>query len=195
MGPLRRSPRRQLARLRRVGLLPAVVLALVAAGCGNGSDDPLASGDGVDLAADGPTDGVDQGDQITQETPVATGSTSTALALPQPGAAAGEPAEAATNPNAGAEAAPATQPAQQDQNGSSGTTAPAAGATTAPTVAPSSATTATTQAPTTQATAAPVANRFPDVAVTDLASGQATNMSGLLGGGDRPVLLWFWSPF
>ena len=194
MGPLRRSPARQLARHRRVLLLPAVVLALVAAGCGNGSDDPLVSGDGVDVAADGSADGVDQGDQIIQETPAATGSTSTALALPQPGAAAGETADAAADPNAAAEAAPATQPAQAP-NGSSGTTAPAAGATTAPTVPPSSAATATTQAPTTQATVAPVANRFPNVSVTDLASGQAANMSGLLGGGDRPVLLWFWSPF
>jgi len=42
-------------------------------------------------------------------------------------------------------------------------------------------------------TAAPAENLFPDVDVTNVVDGSAVNLTSL-GGGDRPVLLWFWAP-
>ncbi len=40
----------------------------------------------------------------------------------------------------------------------------------------------------------PVENLFPDLEVVDLADGETINLAAELGGGDRPVLLWFWAP-
>ncbi len=41
---------------------------------------------------------------------------------------------------------------------------------------------------------APVENFFPDLEVVDIADGSTLNLADELGGGDRPVLLWFWAP-
>ena len=38
------------------------------------------------------------------------------------------------------------------------------------------------------------ANLFPDLDVTLIADGSTINLADELGGGDRPVLLWFWAP-
>jgi hypothetical protein len=41
---------------------------------------------------------------------------------------------------------------------------------------------------------AAVENLFPDVDVVNIADGSTVNLADELGGGDRPVLLWFWAP-
>lgn len=40
----------------------------------------------------------------------------------------------------------------------------------------------------------PGENLFPDIEVVDVADGATINLSSELGGGDLPVLLWFWAP-
>ena len=42
-------------------------------------------------------------------------------------------------------------------------------------------------------TAAPAENLFPDVDVVNVVDGSTVNLTSL-GGGDLPVLLWFWAP-
>jgi hypothetical protein len=37
-------------------------------------------------------------------------------------------------------------------------------------------------------------NLFPDIAVLDVQTGDSVNLAAQLGGGDTPVLLWFWAP-
>ncbi len=37
-------------------------------------------------------------------------------------------------------------------------------------------------------------NLFPDVEVLSVADGSSINLAAELGGGDLPVLLWFWAP-
>ena len=37
-------------------------------------------------------------------------------------------------------------------------------------------------------------NLFPDVEVVNVSDGSALNLAAELGGGDTPVLLWFWAP-
>jgi len=169
--------------LVRAAIPTLVALTLTAGACGSGTVDPLVSGDGVDLAADERADqSIEQAAPTVGATVAAnptTAPTSVVPSLPQPAADASGTGNA--SPAAGSDSP-----------------APAGGATTAPTAPPSTAaaTTPTTQAPpTTQATVAPVGNSFPDVAVTDVGTGQAASLASTLGGGNRPVLLWFWSPF
>jgi hypothetical protein len=38
------------------------------------------------------------------------------------------------------------------------------------------------------------ANFFPDIDVLDVSTGDSANLATELGGGDTPVLLWFWAP-
>lgn len=40
----------------------------------------------------------------------------------------------------------------------------------------------------------PGENLFPDVDVVNVSDGATINLAGELGGGDLPVLLWFWAP-
>lgn len=37
-------------------------------------------------------------------------------------------------------------------------------------------------------------NLFPDLEVVDITEGSSLNLADELGGGDLPVLLWFWAP-
>ena len=37
-------------------------------------------------------------------------------------------------------------------------------------------------------------NLFPDIEVLSIADGSSVNLATELGGGDLPVLLWFWAP-
>jgi hypothetical protein len=40
----------------------------------------------------------------------------------------------------------------------------------------------------------PGENLFPDVDVVDISDGSTVNLADELGGGTKPVLLWFWAP-
>lgn len=44
------------------------------------------------------------------------------------------------------------------------------------------------------ATSEPAVNLFPDVDVVNIADASTLNLATELGGGDLPVLLWFWAP-
>lgn len=44
------------------------------------------------------------------------------------------------------------------------------------------------------AEAAPATNLFPDIEVVNVADATTFNLASELGGGDLPVLLWFWAP-
>jgi hypothetical protein len=37
-------------------------------------------------------------------------------------------------------------------------------------------------------------NLFPDIDVVNIVDGSTVNLAQELGGGDKPVLLWFWAP-
>lgn len=45
-----------------------------------------------------------------------------------------------------------------------------------------------------ETTSEPAVNLFPDVEVTNIVDSSSLNLATELGGGDLPVLLWFWAP-
>ncbi len=171
----------------------AVALALSA--CGSGADDaatdvltsePVAVEAETDQAS--ADDAAEQGAD-TEAAPAAVATTDPPLTLPVPSA----------DGDASAQPDNATGGDTTSTSASDTTAAPGSESTTtqAPTTAAPTTAAPTTQAPTTAAptTQPPAVNRFPDVSVVNVADRQAVSMAARLGGGDRPVLLWFWTPF
>ena len=184
----KRSPRR-LVRPAAVG----AAVAMLVASCGSGAGDAALTGNAADLADNGQIAAAaqDAAALSTTTTAVVTSATEAPLTLPAPAdpgesdriaAADGQPEEPSTT-------TPTVDPGPTATSAQSVTTV-----TSTVTTAPSS-----TAAPSTTTTAAPTTSSgpsvFPDLSVVRVADRAQTTLSGQLAGGDRPVLLWFWTPF
>lgn len=169
----------------------AVFLALTAlvSACG---------GQSADLEAAGEPDLVQSADQVTSTQTKAVESSAANMVASKPvPPTISDPEKAA----ALVSIAPTTVPVVTEPQTTDSTAVPATQATsttsppatTATTVAPP-ATTATTVAPTTNPTPSNGANKFPDLQVTNVVTGDKFHLKSTLGGGNTPVLFWFWSP-
>lgn len=169
------------SRSRSPLLVGLGTLVLLAAACGSGPD---AATDALSSAG--------------SATPTTAAVESTAVGAQVATTAAGQarltlPAPASSDDEA--QSGAAGQQATASSAAAGADTSPTTAApTTTPTVPPTTAV-PTTVAPTTAAAPAPAVNSFPAVAVKRIADQASVNASDQLGGGSRPVLLWFWSPF
>jgi len=167
-------------RVRAVSFLGALVL--VGAACGDVSG-------GADLAADGSAS-LDGASGLTTPTQPQVGNVDD---LAQSGGVA-DPAAAPVEilapapPTLPGQAPVAAVPADPAAPVAPTPTAPAEPSS-VPTEAP-----AATEAPTTAAPA-PQANNFPAGAVTKISDGSSVDLKATLGGGNTPVLFWFWGSF